>query len=636
MRFQDMAKSFCAAALLSLAAGCGGSEGGMADCDSQGAVDVQDDRCVCRTGYAGNLCDVCATGWERGDDGACHADCGRHGAASSEGDGACACDEGYAGILCRACAAGWQDNDGDGTCDKDCASAGLDCEGGCSDASGTAACVPVPEPEVADWTFMVFLNGDNDLGYTETDFSPYGYDVVVTTDYAAADLTEMLDGLKSAAAKSAGRPLGKLNVVVLFDESKDSPDPSTRVYQLTADRGIQRLDTGKEIFSKDEADMSSANTLKKFGVWVAKNFPARHYAMDLWDHGGSWKDVGEGGLARRGHCDSDLMKELAAPRLLDGAPARFSLDETDGVSSDGSYHTITYTDGAFGKAMAAIVQQAGKKLDLVSFDACSLAQVEIIAAVAPYADYLVASTDTVSGLGFSYDDVLEALSLDTGITAKELGTVMADSYCDRTEAMDQTKLHTNATMGVFDLAAIPALATALSDFGDALTPVVADAGQKAVLDEALDAVWRIPDCQTQSELWDVAHQVKERSDALPSAVSTAADALMDAVIRAVAHYAIHSEPLHWGYSHDGTHGITVFLPLDASCQYYKNDPQYSAYYSVPAYADLLTYTLWPCVYSPAVPDSSSMFTRADVKDYVKASKTWGEGWGRFLQAYLGL
>jgi hypothetical protein len=48
--------------------------------------------------------------------------------------------------VCAGCIAGLQDNDLDGTCTPDCASAALDCNGNgaCSDASGTPACVCLP------------------------------------------------------------------------------------------------------------------------------------------------------------------------------------------------------------------------------------------------------------------------------------------------------------------------------------------------------------------------------------------------------------------------------------------------------------------------------------------------------------
>ncbi len=122
--------------------------GSYGDCDdSSGAV-----VCSCNPGYTGAACDACDTGYQDNDgDGTCLADCatsglacGLHGTCDDSGGAAvCACDVGYAGALCDTCDVGHQDNDGDGICQPDCATSGLDCgiHGACNDSGGTAVCV---------------------------------------------------------------------------------------------------------------------------------------------------------------------------------------------------------------------------------------------------------------------------------------------------------------------------------------------------------------------------------------------------------------------------------------------------------------------------------------------------------------
>ena len=83
-------------------------------------------------------------------DGTCEPDCahaglacGAHGACSdTSGTAVCACDAGYVGAACDACAAGLQDNDQDGTCTATCATSGVACgaHGACVDTSGAAVC----------------------------------------------------------------------------------------------------------------------------------------------------------------------------------------------------------------------------------------------------------------------------------------------------------------------------------------------------------------------------------------------------------------------------------------------------------------------------------------------------------------
>lgn len=107
--------------------------------------------CACEPEYTGAGCELCASGFQDNDgDGVCVEDCatsglgcGLNGACDdSAGEATCACDLGYAGAACDTCALGYQDDDGDGTCSADCATSGLDCgaHGACHTASGVAAC----------------------------------------------------------------------------------------------------------------------------------------------------------------------------------------------------------------------------------------------------------------------------------------------------------------------------------------------------------------------------------------------------------------------------------------------------------------------------------------------------------------
>jgi hypothetical protein len=84
--------------------------------------------CTCNDGYQDN-----------DGDGDCAPDCATA-ALDCSGHGTCDDTDGTAGCVCEA---GWQDNDGNGTCVADCATAAPDCSGhgACSDADGTARCL---------------------------------------------------------------------------------------------------------------------------------------------------------------------------------------------------------------------------------------------------------------------------------------------------------------------------------------------------------------------------------------------------------------------------------------------------------------------------------------------------------------
>ncbi|NVB77372.1 MAG: hypothetical protein HOV81_03170 [Kofleriaceae bacterium] len=101
-------------------------------------------------GYDGASCGTCATGYQDNDgDGVCLQDCATAGLScgtgtcdDSGGAAACSCTPSQAGADCTLCDHGYQDNDGDGACTANCVTASLDCgaNGVCSDVTGTAAC----------------------------------------------------------------------------------------------------------------------------------------------------------------------------------------------------------------------------------------------------------------------------------------------------------------------------------------------------------------------------------------------------------------------------------------------------------------------------------------------------------------
>jgi len=156
----------CTASCALLEAYCGDR-----GCDDSSGTAI----CGCEPGYTGAECAECAEGFQDNDtDGTCLPDCASaafecgHGTCSdASGTAACVCDEGYEGEQCASCAAGYQDNDEDGTCVAGCALTDLVCENGtCSDVSGTPVCEC--DPQHAGDTCVACAEGlqDHDGNFT--------------------------------------------------------------------------------------------------------------------------------------------------------------------------------------------------------------------------------------------------------------------------------------------------------------------------------------------------------------------------------------------------------------------------------------------------------------------------------------
>lgn len=71
---------------------------------------------------------------------------------------------------------------------------------------------------------------------------------------------------------------------------------------------------------------------------------------------------------------------------------------------------------------------AGTTYDMILFDACLTASLEVADALHPYATYLLASEEIVPGCGMNYKGFATELSARPGMSASEFGTVVIEEY----------------------------------------------------------------------------------------------------------------------------------------------------------------------------------------------------------------
>lgn len=253
----------------------------------------------------------------------------------------------------------------------------------------------------AVWTVLVYLLADCDL-----------------EAFALTDLEEM-----AAVASS-----DDVNWVLQVDRAEDSAEGNY------SDAGVLNLanwETAKRIVVEDgalvevadlgEINMGDASTLTDFIEWGVNVFPADNYALILWDHGGAWMQFGPD------DSDDDPMTLMEIRTGLE-----------DGVTSTGI-----------------------GQLDLLGFDACLMANIEVTYELRNLADVFVASEETEPGHGWGWTGLGEALNGNPSMTAAEFGQAIADTYMSHGQSVHPPGAN-GLTMSVIDLSAMQALGTAMN------------------------------------------------------------------------------------------------------------------------------------------------------------------------------
>ncbi len=264
------------------------------------------------------------------------------------------------------------------------------------------------------WTFLVYLDGDNDL-----------------ESAGIGDFLEM-------ASVGSG---DDVNIVLQFDRI---PGEDSRYGDWTDTRRglVMPGDVPDATWGTNigEADMGDPNTLSEFVNWAIAMYPADHYALVLWNHGGGWRSATTG--------------EKGKVSLVKG----ICWDDTNG----------TYLENREVREALADVPQ---NLDLVGYDACLMAMLEVAHEVKDEADVFVSSEQTEPGDGWPYHTILADLVANPTWTALDLGADIAFRYDESYGGWE--------TQSAIDLSAVAdpvaGLSAAVSDLADEIM-AVADYG----------------------------------------------------------------------------------------------------------------------------------------------------------------
>lgn len=229
------------------------------------------------------------------------------------------------------------------------------------------------------------------------------------------------------------------------------------------------------------ANMGDPETFGDFLAWGAQAYPAEKYMAVVWDHGGG---------------------------------------PLYGAVSDELYGSImTVPELAMG------IKEAGVQFEIIGFDACLMASIEIADALEPYGKYLVASEETEPGLGWDYESLGQYLVENPECDGTELGKVICDSYVKmNSEEGGGAEL---LTLSVTDLEKVPVLVDA---FGEAVLEMgnyVADTSEYRDMVQEMDRAEKYYEGYNTVDLGDLMAKAESLS---PESVKKVKDALTEAVI----------------------------------------------------------------------------------------------------------
>ena len=361
-----------------------------------------------------------------------------------------------------------------------------------------------PVAAQANWTFMVYLDGDNNLETAGID-----------------DFLEM-----SSVGSTA-----KVNIIVQFDRipgynGEYGGWTSCKRFNITTGMTPTAANATEDI---DEANMGDPDTLVDFINWTMANYPANNYALILWNHGSGWKYItrwapwGDGKVSKadeEGEQSGEFFKGIC-------------WDDTN----DTDYLTLQETE----QALAEIYNDTGEIIDLLGYDACLMHMIEVTYQVSDYYNISVGSEEREPEDGWPYDTILTNLTETPSMTPSQLGSTIVSRYIESYALAEVTQSAANQTT-------LLSLVTATDNFADALNNALAD--YKANITQARSEVedYYYP---TYIDLYHFAQLIKSKvSDAT---VKNAAQQVMNEI-----NNTVFAE--EHGSGHPNSHGLTIYFP----------------------------------------------------------------------------
>jgi len=394
------------------------------------------------------------------------------------------------------------------------------------------------------WTIMVYMDADNNL---------------------EANGIEDLNEMEAANLKATG-----VDVLVLFDrvssyDNSNGDWTNTRLYHVKNDpAGMNSLIVSERIASTElgltikgfeELNMGDPANVAKFIDFGKENYPAAHYGFILWNHGSGWRNS-ISSITQRAPF-TPLSQNL--PNVTNSFPGKPGVEKNTGrmVCLDDTDNDILYTQ----ELHTAL---AGKAIDVVGFDVCLEAMLEVMYEIRNDADYMIASEEVTPLDGWEYDKFLNNL-----IATAKTPLNFIDAAVSAFQTRYATK--TGGTLSGIDLSKVDTVMTELNTFSDTLYNTVTTSTIQqevgTIFFNSTEDFYSIPG-DFNIDLWDAADQIQTNCDYADAQAIALKTAIENAVV---------AEWHNTTTGKDGNpraHGIAVHLCYLYSINSYDIDEAY--------------------------------------------------------------
>jgi hypothetical protein len=339
-----------------------------------------------------------------------------------------------------------------------------------------------------EWTYMVYMGADNNLSSS-----------------GEGDIAEMANvGSTSGVA---------VVVQAEFSQQYSGTGVPADTRRMLIQKGADNIAASTSIGNVNMADPA---TLTAFIKWAQQTYPAKHYALVIWDHGAGWKE-------------QSLGPKMS---IFRGA-----------VQDETSDSFMSLPDLAKG------VRDSGVHFDLVNFDACLMAMYEVAYEFKGLTDYMVFSEETEPGEGDPYDTILTALTANPALSGRDLAILIVDKY-DEFYTNNDRGATTKSAVDMSKVDALDAKVLALSAAlqTDAAANAVVQAAQSATQDYTYTA---------NHDLYDLCSYVAAHLQIQSGTVKDLCNEILTIINDMVINNKINdTSPAKVG----GSHGLAIYLP----------------------------------------------------------------------------